>query len=250
MEAQDGAMTAGEIDSAEIVAYHEAGHCVAARVLGFSILGEGCTIIPCGEIGGSAAIDMDAAYADPPDGLVAILSGPVAEIRCRAIAGGDETLDDRGPQILWHVGRGMGLLDGEDAACERGSIFWDIERVIDLIGRIDALSGARENERVVLKVAVLSMWGVTREVVEDVWLKPQDLPLGEWYRHLKLAADTSVCITKKHWTIVVALARQLLQESSMSGPRIVEFLDAAGCPTRHRPPVQLAYNPFRRPPSH
>src|ERR1700683_4361007 len=192
------------VDKAETVAYHEAGHCVAAYEYRLGINDEGCTIIPSPTTEGSAGIG-DAIYARPEAGLIAILAGPMSELRFMESWGEQsEELQERA--VASAVER-MCSFPGSDV-----ELLMDLAS--DLIGH--QFDGTVAEETTVALAAVLCLKGLEQKFVA-AWVKQYDVPLGDWYWPLNQAATTARLFVTHCWPAIDVLARRLYRDKRLSG---------------------------------
>jgi hypothetical protein len=209
----------------EVIAYHEAGHCVAARVLGLEIGEKGCSILEINDdsspLDGSSDIRMEDPGYGPKDGMVTTIAGPAAGFK-REI----ELLEQCGEFDEEALSTAF-LFTAEIMVPGPG--LGDAEGIVDLLNELIGYRCANTDDEIVLvaKAIALSLvgveWGTIKSILEDSGLAVVD----EWYVPLREATDQAVALVGEHWQIVHALARRLLRDKQITGLDVKALLDEA-----------------------
>jgi len=220
-----------ETNRMEIAAYHEAGHCVVARVLGLEIKDEGCHIKGVNDgtaFLGGAAINMD--DCDPRDAMVTAIAGATAGHR-RAIllSAGCGELNVNAADHRAAYDMSVEMMFPDISAVGDGNIATDVEFIIDRMPELSA--DTNDRRKIVAGITVAAIVGLDRDGING--LGTEALPVSdEWYAPLREATDRAVALVWKHWDIVDALAKRLLEVRHIPGPELIAFLDNEKCPVQ------------------
>jgi hypothetical protein len=238
-----------DIKETEIVAYHEAGHAVAARVLGFELGDEGCRIV-------EATTNMGGLASRPQEGMIAVLAGPFAEFIYKTdlleslLRPSEELSEGTLGTVCDDTAEGM-----VPEATGDGSIgVADVDSVLDLLAELNGhrFADTDYQKAAVGKVVSLAILGLERKFIE-VRIGTDLVVSDEWYVPLRDALDRTHTTVRENWKIIDALATHLIEVKQMPGPEVIAFLDDAGCPTIRKaktvddPLFWTHCNPFKKP---
>lgn len=226
----------------EIIAYHEAGHCVAARVLGLEIGDEGCSIREMNDEGsqvyGSSDVRISDPRCPPQDVMVFTIAGSIAGY-------------EREAELM--VLRRESSEEILSAACARSAetmLIGDIGDVVDLLGELTGHRCANTDKakEILAHIVGLAGAGLTRKNINARLGTDDSVICDEWYVPLRQAVDKSSSLVREHWRVVGTLALRLLSDRQMSGDQVRAFLDVEKCPTPPAKPRRwLTGNPFIKP---
>lgn len=219
----------------ELTAFHEAGHCVAARVLGMQIEDEGCCILTNDPFLGSTTINLDDLKSRPRDGMVTVIAGPVASVLREA-----DLLKRRGVELSEEILSEVSHSTAEAMVPEvggpevDGEISADVDVINNLMAELIGHRCADTSKAVVAQVIALAIVGLDRKFI-NVRVETDDLAVSdEWYVPLREAVDRAIGVVREHRNMVDALATNLLEVGQMSGPEVIAFLGGVNCPTDNR----------------